>query len=140
MSRSIAIIEPNFEQYCTDVDVLRSRLYNDQEFDLAVMGTTINGEGKRVLVYEEEKLIDIVAERLMRENGCTDPDDYAEKNDGESPWAAANDYLSYKMSDYLYYEKPYAPVIVSEAIEDINDYEPDVQIYKLGNSLWIDWT
>lgn len=47
-------------------DMLRSKLFGD-EFDRAIIGTSVNGHDRRVIIYDEETLIDLMLE-LLRED------------------------------------------------------------------------
>jgi hypothetical protein len=125
-------IEDNFSDFSKDAEVLRSRLYDDSDYDPAIVGTTVNSSGKRVIVYDDEKLLDLVEERLVRER----------EESGEDPIedselrSTADDFLHYKLSDYLYYARPHAAVIVFEPREKISHYEEEgFEIYESGGQL-----
>ena len=51
-------------------DMLRSKLFGD-EFDRAIIGTTVNDHLHRVIIYDEETLLDLMVEQL-RENATPD--------------------------------------------------------------------
>lgn len=44
-------------------DVVRSKLFGD-EFDRAIIGTTVNENRRRVLIYDEETLVDLMLEQI----------------------------------------------------------------------------
>ncbi|MDB2496378.1 hypothetical protein N9X25_04445 [Verrucomicrobiales bacterium] len=127
------VIEDNFSDFSDDVEVLQSRLYDDSYYDPAIIGTTVNSSGKRVIVYDDERLLDLVEDRLVREREESgDPIDESERR------SAADDFLHYKLSDYLYYARPHAPVIVFEPREEISHYEKEgFEIYESGGQLLV---
>lgn len=131
MERGIELIEDNFDAYRSDEEVARSRLFDDQELDAGIIGTYVNEERKRVLVYSDEILVDIIAQKIM-DGELGDPPE-----EDESPWNLAADHLSYRLDSYLHYKKPYAPVVVSEAIEELDSYGEDFLVFQLGNGYWI---
>jgi hypothetical protein len=47
-------------------DMLRSKLFGD-EFDRAIIGTTVNEHHRRVIIYDEEILIDLMVEQLRED-------------------------------------------------------------------------
>lgn len=47
-------------------DMLRSKLFSD-EFDRAIVGTTANDHHRRVIIYDEETLIDLMVEQLRED-------------------------------------------------------------------------
>jgi len=82
-------------------DMLRSKLFAD-EFDPAILGTTANEHGRRVVVYDEETLIDLMLEQLR--------DD---ADEGEEPlWEDAASSITYRLDLILINMGEWAPVVV----------------------------
>lgn len=124
-------IEDNFSDFSKDADVLRSRLYDVPDYDPAIIGTTVNSSGKRVLVYDDDDLVDLAADRLMREREERGIEE-------DEVWSTADDFLHYKISDYLHQARPHAPVLVFEPREEISYYEKEgFQIYEFGGQLLV---
>jgi hypothetical protein len=46
-------------------DMLLSKLFGD-EFDRAIVGTTVNQHHRRVIIYDEEILINLMVEQLRK--------------------------------------------------------------------------
>ena len=82
-------------------DMLRSKLFAD-EFDPAILGTTVNERGRRVVVYDEEILIDLMLEQLR--------DD---ADEGEEPlWEDAAASITYRLDLILMRMGEWAPMVV----------------------------
>ena len=122
-------IDDNYESYKINPEVLKSRLFENPNLDAAIIGTFVNGAGKRVLVYNQEAVEDIFAVEFEQRDDLSDDD--------ESYHQMAAEHLSYHLSDYLHYHQPYAPLIVWEAIEDPEDYDEEFQVYRLNDEYWI---
>lgn len=57
-------IDDNFPSFSDDSEVLRSRLFGDELLDAAIIGTVVNDEGNRVIVYAEDNLIYLISLRV----------------------------------------------------------------------------
>ena len=50
----------------SSADMLPSKLFGD-EFDRAIIGTTVNEHHRRVIIYDEETLIDLMVKQLRED-------------------------------------------------------------------------
>jgi hypothetical protein len=57
-------IDDNFPSFSDDSEVLKSRLFGDELLDAAIIGTVVNDEGNRVIVYAEDNLIYLISLRV----------------------------------------------------------------------------
>jgi hypothetical protein len=127
----IKIIDDNFEQYRNDSEVLESRLFGKPSLDSAIIGTLTNSASKRVLVYNEDAVVEIYTEEFEQRDDLSDED--------ESYWLMAENHVSYHLDDFLYYRRAYAPVLVWEPREELEVYteDEDFEVYQLNDKYWI---
>lgn len=94
-------ILPRTDDSFSREDMLRSKLFAD-EFDPGMIGTTVNAHGRRVVVYDEEALIDIMLEQLQED---------ADEGD-EVLWEDAASSITYRLDLVLLMMADWAPVII----------------------------
>jgi len=128
MARTIHPISAITAEDLADAELQKSRFRDKSEYDSAVIGTATTEHGQRVLVYDDQALIDLVAEELRASGQCDDDDDV---------YGAAADNIYYRLSDYLIYEKgQYAPFILTEAPDDPESYDAEETLYGLADTLY----
>ena len=82
-------------------DMLRSKLFGD-EFDRAIVGTTVNGHSRRVVIYDEDVLTEIMLERLKED-----------ADEGEQVrWEDADAWISGVLTQAEYDLGEWVPVVI----------------------------
>jgi hypothetical protein len=133
---SVTAMEPDAMTTLPET-VLATRIFEEDLYDAAVLGTALSPDGIPVLVYEWETLEDIRAQQIISQlKWKPDLDGNYDSKEG-SPWDLAGQELSLEIQTYFLNHKSPIPVVVRPAIDDPEDYPEGSAFYEIRGATWV---
>ncbi len=117
--------------------VLATRIFEEERYDAAVLGTVTTEDGALVLVYDWEKLEDIRAKQMVAQLKWKPGPDGRYDSDEGSPWDLAGQELSEEIQTYYLNRTGPMPAVVRPALEELEDYPEGSAFYEIRGEAWV---
>jgi hypothetical protein len=117
--------------------VLATRIFEEDLYDEAVLGTVPSPDGVPVLVYDWETLEDIRAGQIISQlKWKPDLEGNYDSKEG-SPWDLAGQELSLEVQTYFLNRTGPIPAIVRPVLQDLEDYPEGSAFYEIRGATWV---